>query len=30
MKRSARAMRRVVLCRMFDILEQTYGIDVDS
>jgi len=29
MKRSARAMRRVVLCRMFDILEQTYGIDVD-
>ncbi len=29
MKRSARSMRRVVLCRMFDLLEQTYGIDVD-
>jgi hypothetical protein len=27
MKRSRRAMRRAVLCRMFDILEQTYGID---
>jgi RNA polymerase-binding transcription factor DksA len=29
MKRSMTAMRRVVLCRMFDLLEQTYGIDVD-
>jgi RNA polymerase-binding transcription factor DksA len=29
MKRSTRSMRRVVLCRMFDLLEQTYGIDVD-
>jgi RNA polymerase-binding transcription factor DksA len=27
MKRSRRAMRRVVLSRLFDILEQTYGID---
>ena len=29
MKRSIRAMRRAVLCRMFDLLEQTYGIDVN-
>ncbi len=29
MKRSIRAMRRAVLCRMFDILEQTYSIDVN-
>jgi RNA polymerase-binding transcription factor DksA len=29
MRRSRRAMRRVVLCRMFDLLEQTYGIDVN-
>jgi len=29
MKRSRRAMRRVVLYRMFDILEQSYGIDVN-
>jgi RNA polymerase-binding transcription factor DksA len=28
MKRSRRAMRRVLLCRMFDLIEQTYGIDV--
>jgi RNA polymerase-binding transcription factor DksA len=29
MKRSRRANRRLVLSRMFDLVEQTYGIDVD-
>jgi RNA polymerase-binding transcription factor DksA len=29
MKRSRRAMRRLVLSRMFDLLEQKYGIDID-
>jgi RNA polymerase-binding transcription factor DksA len=29
MKRSSRAMRSLVLSRMFDLLDQTYGIDID-
>ena len=29
MGKSARAMRRVVLCQMFDLLEQRYGIELD-
>jgi RNA polymerase-binding transcription factor DksA len=29
MKRSRRAMRSLVLSRMFDLLDQAYGIDLD-
>ena len=29
MKRSRRAMRNQVLSRMFDLLDQSYGIDID-
>jgi len=29
MRKSTRAMRRVVLCQMFDLLEQRYGIELD-